>query len=186
MELMLKTCEEFARVNNLMFSTDPVPSRSKTKCLFMCGKTSVRYPVPLQLNGVNLPWVTSATHLGHHLHQSCSMEYDTDVKRASFIESTLEIRGMFSFAQPEQIVRAVHTYAGHFYGSMLWNLYGNGANKVFRAYNTCIKLIWDVPRSTHNFFVENGLSASMPHVRQQTLCQYLNFFKKLLHSHSPE
>ena len=57
MELMLSTCEKFAKYHNLLFSTDPVPSKSKTKCLFMCGKTNnVKYPAPLQLYGVDLPY----------------------------------------------------------------------------------------------------------------------------------
>ena len=108
MEIMLKTCESFAERNNLVFSTDPVPSKSKTKCMFMCGKVNqVKYPVPLQLYGVDLPWVTNAVHLGHHLHQSCKMEYDIDIKRAKFIDTSTEIREMFSFAHPEQIINSV-------------------------------------------------------------------------------
>jgi hypothetical protein len=66
MDIMLAVCEEFARENNLNFSTDPEPRKSKNKCIFMCGKVNnVQCPVPLQLYGVDLPWVTSATHLGH-------------------------------------------------------------------------------------------------------------------------
>ena len=30
MELMLKACEEFGKRNNLQFSTDPDPAKSKT------------------------------------------------------------------------------------------------------------------------------------------------------------
>ena len=61
MELMLATCEEFAAENNLKFSTDPDPKKSKTKCVYICGKIrNVVYPASLQLYGVDLPWVTSA------------------------------------------------------------------------------------------------------------------------------
>ena len=84
--------------------------------------------------------VTNATHLGHQLHQSGTMDYDADIKRAQFIEKSLEIREIFSFAHPLQILQAVNTYAAHFYGSMLWNLYGHSANKVFRCWNYCVKL----------------------------------------------
>jgi hypothetical protein len=35
MELMLATCEEFAAENNLKFSTDPDPQKSKTKCIYV-------------------------------------------------------------------------------------------------------------------------------------------------------
>jgi hypothetical protein len=38
MELMLATCERFAHRNNLQFSTDPNPAKSKSKCIFVSGK----------------------------------------------------------------------------------------------------------------------------------------------------
>ena len=128
MEIMLATCERFAADNNLKFSTDIDPKKSKTKCIYMCGKmTNVQYPVSLQLYGVDLPWVTSAVHLGHELHQLGTMEHDAKVKRAIFIQNSTDIREMFEFAHPAQVLQAVNVYASHFYGSMLWNLYGVGA-----------------------------------------------------------
>ena len=131
---------------------------------------------------MDLPRVTNAVHLGHELHQTGNMKYDAKVKRASFIEKSTEIREMFSFAHPIQILQSVSTYAAHFYGSMLWNLYGHGANSVFRSWNTCVKLCWGIPRWSHNYFVEHALSPCLPHVRQQILCQYLQFVRKLLNS----
>ena len=86
MELMLATCEKFALMNNLRFSTDPNPAKSKSKCIFICGKkTNLPKPVPLTLYGEKLPWVASATHLGHELHESGLMEHDARQKRAEFI-----------------------------------------------------------------------------------------------------
>ena len=114
------------------------------------------------------------------------MDYDADIKRAQFIEKSLEIREIFSFAHPLQILQAVNTYAAHFYGSMLWNLYGHSANRVFRSWNSCVKLSWKLPRWCHNYFVENLLSPNIPHVRKRILCQYLGFFKKLINSKSSE
>ena len=84
-----------------MFSTDPVPSKSKTKCLYLCGKTGkVDYPAKLYLNNRKLPFVEEALHLGHHLHQSCNFDYDVQVKKAKFINTSVEIRDTFSFAEP--------------------------------------------------------------------------------------
>ena len=181
MKIMLETCENFAIKNNLLFSTDENPDKSKTKCIFMCGKSGagVDYPAPLQLNGCDLPWVEKGTHLGHELHQSCNMDYDARCKRASFIDKSTDIREMFSFADPLQILSAVSVYTAHFHGSMLWNLYGEAAGQAFRSWNTCFKLAWDVPRWTHNYFVDNLLCGDHPSVRMRLLCQYVNFFKKL-------
>ena len=187
MEIMLATCENFAAENNLKFSTDPNPTKSKTKCIYMCGKmNNVQYPAPLQLYGVDLPWVVSAVHLGHELHQAGTMEHDAKVRRAIFIQNSTDIREMFEFAHPAQVLQAVNVYACHFYGYMLWNLYGPGAGQVFRSWNTCVKLAWGVPRWCHNYFVENVLSCGIPPVRQRVLGQYLGFFQKLLNSESSE
>ena len=38
MKNMLEVCERYAAENNLLFSTDENPEKSKTKCLYMCGK----------------------------------------------------------------------------------------------------------------------------------------------------
>ena len=35
---MIDACEAWAKENNVMFSTDPNPSKSKSKVIFMCGQ----------------------------------------------------------------------------------------------------------------------------------------------------
>ena len=93
MQMMLKTCESFALRNNLQFSTDPNPAKSKSKCILMIGKKkNLPKPAPLILSGKELPWVASATHLGHELHESGSMDHDACVKRAEFIRKSCDIR----------------------------------------------------------------------------------------------
>ena len=90
MQAMLKQCENYADRHNIMFRTDPDPKKSKTKCIFVTGsKKKLTRPDSLILNGRELPWVTTATHLGHELHESGTMEYDAMVKRASFISSSV-------------------------------------------------------------------------------------------------
>ena len=91
--MMLKTCEKYAQEHNLAFSTDPHPSKSKSKCLYFSGKArNVQLPDPLQLFGADLPWVASAEHLGHTLHKDCTMDLDAKIKRGRFIEKTCELR----------------------------------------------------------------------------------------------
>ena len=56
---MVRVCEEYGRQHNMVFSTDPVPSKSKTKCMFFSGHRNVRYPDHIQLDGRILPWLVS-------------------------------------------------------------------------------------------------------------------------------
>ena len=122
MQQMLEVCENYASNYNICFSTDPDPVKSKSKCIFMVGnKRNLPRPAPLLLEGTELPWVETATHLGHELHQSGNMEHDAKVKRADFISKSVEVRESFGFASPVEIQRALKIYCSSFYGSMLWN-----------------------------------------------------------------
>ena len=86
------------------------------------------------------------------------MELDTRIKRAQFIEYCIQIREAFSFAFPDQIIKAVKIYALHLYGAMLWNFDSNSTGMYCRSWNTNIKLAYEVPRETHTYIVENCLA----------------------------
>ena len=187
MAMMPEKCEQYAIAHSLMFSTDPDPRKSKSKCLYMVGTMrNVTFPVNLKLNNEDLPWVETASHLGHELHQMCDMEYDCKVKRAMFIDNSTDIRETFSFAHPDQILSAVNLYAGHFYGGMLWDFSGNRFNQLCNSWNICVKLAWDVPRSTHTYLVDNLLGINHLSVKRQLLSRYTKFFRGLLKSKSNE
>ena len=80
--MMLETCEVYARQHNLQFSTDPDPTKSKSKCIYFTGKLrNVSLPDQLELFGEKLPWVDSALHLGHTLHKDCTMDVDARCKK---------------------------------------------------------------------------------------------------------
>ena len=54
---MLVICERYGKEHNLVFSTDPIPKLSKTKCMYFCSRTNnVKYPAAVQLYGQDLPW----------------------------------------------------------------------------------------------------------------------------------
>ena len=114
------------------------------------------------------------------------MEHDAKVKRGIFIDKSTDIRQMFSFAEPFQILQAINTYCAHFYGGMLWDLFGEAAGQVFRAWNTAVKLVWEVPRSTHTYLVDHLLGLGLPSARHKLSCQYVGFFQNLGQSASRE
>jgi hypothetical protein len=51
-----------------------------------------------RLDGKDLPWVESADHLGHTLHQMTNMEKDCQRASGKFIAKTLEIREQLALA----------------------------------------------------------------------------------------
>ena len=190
MARMLEVCESYAKDHNLVFSTDENPIKSKSKCVYMCGKkgnvVSDQAPVNLVLNGKNLPWVSSATHLGHEIHQACNMDQDVKIKRAIFIERSVEIRETFSFALPEQVLSAVQIYALHLYGGMLWDFDSAKTGEFCRAWRTCVKLVHRVPRSTRTFIVDHYLAANFDPVLTELFAGYVKFVSSLKSSASIE
>ena len=95
MQLMLNSVEDFAKRLNISFSTDPNPHKSKSKCIHVVDKRrSLKKPAPLTLCGHNLPWVQSAVHLGHELHESGLMDHDSVVERTQFVEKSVEVRNI--------------------------------------------------------------------------------------------
>ena len=180
-------CERYAEEHNLKFSKDPLPHKSKSKRIFFCGKqTRLAKPDNLTLLGEDLPWVTNADHLGHVLDQSGTMEQDSVVKRAKFIDKTVGLRESFYFANPDHVMRAVQVFACDAYGSMLYDFQSSSCESLFKSWNTCIKLIWNVPRSTYTYLVENILAADFVPLRNQVYGRYVSYFQNLFMSSSKE
>ena len=187
LQRMVNVCQSYAAEHNLVFSTDPVPALSKTKCIFFCGRSGkVKYPDPVKLDGQDLPWVESAVHLGHTLHQLTNMEKDCQKARARFIAKTVQLREELSFANPTQILKAVQILCSDAYGSMLWNLSSDSSEQFFKAWNTLVKLVYDAPRSTFTYLVKGHLAAGHPSLRNQILSRYSGFYRNLLKSSSKE
>ena len=99
------------------------------------------------------------------------MEHDALVKRAIFIGNSLEIREAFAFASPVEILSAIKIYCCSFYGSMLWDLGGEGASQVFNSWTTGVRFTWGLQRATITYFVQKvldyGLSSAIPAMRWQ-------------------
>ena len=181
----MSICEDYANRHNLIFSTDPKPAKSKTKCLlFKLGNTEEQ-PVPIQLNGRALPWVEHAAHLGHELHCSGQQDMDCNMRRGAYIGETIELLNVFEHAHPMQKLTAVQTYACSFYGTNLIDLYGEAAGKLYWAWQVTVRDAWGVSRQTRTYIVDHLLSGSFPHIRQLILRRYIKFVGRLIHSENP-
>ena len=155
MQRMLAELEAFAAESNIAFSTDPTPAKSKTKCIYVVGnKRHLAKPSPLMLCGRELPYVSHADHLGNMLTEKGDMEQDAVIKRAKFINSSVEIREVFKFAAPAEVVKSLKIHSNSFYGSCLWNLDGDKAKQVYTAWNTSVKLAWGCPQQTRTYFLQ--------------------------------
>ena len=107
------------------------------------------------------------------------MDHDAVVKRAKFIDDSVEVRTMFSWASPPEILKALKTYCSSFYGCMLWDLAGEKAAQVYNSWNTAVKLTWNCPRQTKTFLVQQVLCNDMFSARTDILARYVSFFRSL-------
>ena len=187
MQRMLYELEKFAEESNIEFSTDPSPSKSKTKCIYVVGKKkNLSKPAPLTLCGRELPYVRQADHLGNTLTEQGNMDQDAVIKRAKFIQSSVEIREVFKFAAPQEIVKSLKIYSSSFYGSCLWDLSGDKAKQVFSAWNTSIKLAWGCPQQTRSYFVQQLLCCGFVSAKTDIVTRFVKFFHGLRVSASHE
>ena len=180
MQRMLLEIETFAADPNVVFSTDPQPSKSKTKCIFVVGKKrNLSKPAPLLLCGRELPFVKQADHLGNMLTEQGDMDHDAEIKRAKFIQSTVEIREIFKSAAPSEVLKALNVYCSSFYGSCLWDLGGDKAKQLYTAWSTSVKLAWGLPQQTRTYFLQQLLSCGFSSAKVDILTCFVKFFQGL-------
>ena len=164
---MLKTCEEYAASHNLHFSTHPNPRLSKTRTLAFLRKDR---PLERQmmLCGNFLPWEDSGKHIGNK---------DVREKRARYIGKNNEICQEFYFAHPSTKFKINSIWNSHWSGSVLWDLFSPESEQVFGTYNQSVKIMWDLPRSSHRFLTEPVTGA--PHLKKVLVKRFLSFIESI-------
>ena len=100
------------------------------------------------------------------------MEKNASVMRAKFIDKSIEIRESFSFAHPDHVIKAMEVFSSDCYGMMLHDLGTPSSESIFKCWNTAVKLIWNVPRSTYTYLVENMLAKNFVTLRHQMYSRY--------------
>ena len=120
------------------------------------------------------------------MHQTGNMDFDAKIKRARYIGDSTQIREAFSFADPCQVLKAVRLYCGHYYGAMLWDFDSDMTGQVCRSWNTCVKLTFDIPRSTHTYIVEKILASNFLPVKTELMARYVKFYQNLTDCNSLE
>ena len=187
LQSMLTICEEFSEGHSMLFSTDPVPSKSKTKCMLFSRHKSADQVLNLQLNGDNLPWVSTAKHLGNHLSSKLNLsplspETKTDLlcKRAILYDKVHQVQQQFGYCDPKLVLKLLSIYSTALYGSPLWQLNSEEHFKLNRSWNTAIKIIWDLPHSTHTRFLES--LCPVPHLESVLHGRSIGFIQSLSRS----
>ena len=176
---MLNTCAEYAESHNLQFSTDPNPSKCKTKLMAFLKKP--RELPQLLLCGNPLPWVSQLKHLGNTISNSMDgNQLDIKIKSARYVDKNISLNQEFYFAHPETKVKVNNIYNNHFTGSQLWKLGSKELGKFESIYNKSIKIMNDVPLATHRFYIEP--LSGVPHFSRIIVRRYMSFIENIQNS----
>ena len=176
---MILSCQEFAAGHNLRFSTDPNPSKCKTKTLaFLKSKRSLPN---LILCGNPLPWTDKCKHLGITITNKIDgCQTDIQIKNANYIEKNIELNQEFHFSHPETRLEINRIFNSHYYGSPLWDLFSPGARSIETSYNRSVKIMFGLPLATHRSLIEP--LTGHQHVSKVLMRRFLGFMEKICKS----
>ena len=165
LQSMVNKCVKFAAERNLKFGTNPIPEKSKTKCIIFSKKPIDTKKIRnITLDGLQLPWVDKVQHLGITLESDCSMKTDIALKRGTFIGKINSILQEFHFAKEEVMVKLLNIYTTSFYGSALWDPLSTECDRIYRGWNVAIRNVLNLNRMTHRYFVEPLSSCLHPKI----------------------
>ena len=172
--MMLDLTKKYFDQHNIIISSNVNIEKSKTKCLVFGLKNEK--PEKIDLNdGRNLPWVDSWPHLGHILHIDESPCHDLLMKRGQFISKLHVFRQEFGNVDPIVYMELVSIYLSSFYGSNLWDLYGEDTEKLYKTWNIMIRMTFGLPREANKYLVEP--ISKKPHLKIQLIKRFLSFLK---------
>ena len=173
---LVKLCENHAKQNDLLFSSDPDPDKSKTKCIaFNCKSKDTLADV--YLDGNPLPWKPHSKHVGNVLHEDGTMDHDLKCKRAEFINTCVNMNQEFECLSGEDKVKLLRIYNSHFTGSCLWSFTSDNFDKLIKSWNVNLRLVFDLPLQTHCWIIERLSNGK--HAKQLIMKRYIKFMDSL-------
>ena len=88
----------------------------------------------------------------------------------------------FSFANGFTKSKINSIYNTHFTGSVLWDLFGDDACKIYSTWNTSVRKMFRLDRTTHRYFIE--AVSNMSHIKKALMKRFMKFTNKI--SESPK
>ena len=174
---MLNLAQGYVKEHNIAFSTDPEPSKSKTKGIVFTRKPLSFAPEPLELNGNALPWIEKAKYLGNTLTNiPDGLSRDAKEKRARYIERNVEIMQEFHLAHPEVKCRINRIYNSSFPGSVLYNLSADSVRHIVSSWSMSVKQMWGLPFQAHRYLVRE---LGGQHAEEMLVNRYVKFLQSV-------
>ena len=85
---------------------------------------------------------------------------------------------------PLVFMKLISIYLTSFYGSNLWDLYGDSAEKLFKSWNIMVRYFFDIPRTTHRYLIQAISNTS--HLKVKRVKRFLQFAKTISTCEKPQ
>ena len=181
LQRMLDICQKYFEDHGIKISVNDNIAKSKTKCLAFNVTTRLKNII---LYNKQLPWVDSHIHLGHLIHKDESMCHDILNKRGEFISNVHSLRQELGDQEPDVFMKLVNIYYSSMYGSNVWDLYSDTANKLYISWNVLIRNTFNLPFATHRYVLQE--ISNIPHIRTCLLKRFVKFYFQLKNCSKPE
>ena len=174
LQYLIDTCEKFFTRHGITISTDPIPEKSKTKCLLF---GNIAGAVPVRLYNRDIPYVQQAKLLGNQINIDESSSHDLEKKTCDLRSGYFTLLQEMGDQAPEVYITLIRTYLLHLYGAPLWDIFDDSSNKLWVAWHKIVKQLFDLPYATH-INIMTALSG-VDHIQLTVIKRFSSFYNKL-------
>ena len=177
LQKMVSICESYFSHLGIKISVDRDITKSKTKCMVF---PDTYQPAPIKLYDLQVPFVKTSEHLGHVISNDENTEHDINQKRREFISKYHTLQQELGAQSPVVLITLVNVFFTHFYGHCLWNISSPAAESLWKAWNSMIRVIYNLSPRTHCYITE-GVSNSK-HIKLRLMERFSKFSERLKES----
>lgn len=144
---MIVICEKYAEEYSIKFN----PNKSKLMCF---NSNNSCENISISLCGTRVEVVSSFIYLGNYISMDI-LDRNINAMINTLYGKTNFIRSDFSMLDSSVIYRLHSTYCMSLYGIELYNYNDSNIAKVYTAWRKIVRLLFNLPRMTHNYIVYN-------------------------------
>ena len=111
------------------------------------------------------------------------MDTDCIAKKRSFIGKYHSLCQLLKEKHPSVYMKLISIYMCDFYGSNLWDLFGETADKLYIAWNQMIRFVFRLPFNSHRYFIAPVSDSS--HLKTKLTDRFLKFYELIKCNNKP-
>lgn len=105
------------------------------------------------------------------------MCHDLLNKRGEFISNVHALRQELGNQDPDVFIKLVVIYLSSMYGSNIWDLCSDSANKMYTSWNVLVRNAFNLPFATHRYILQDITSTQ--HIRVSLRRRFVKFYFQL-------